>query len=168
VRTGVLVKSEGRIFVEAGLGFPIPFNGSGKEGQKLLVQFSSAYPNFSASRAQPSKTEYWGYEVKDVGSLKDLIEQKNDTVQLITSRKGTPFNDTRHELLSRLAVIRKLLVIFGSPRNGVGEILGAERSSIRPHHIVANMFPRQATETVRLEEAILGTLAILNLSVQFQ
>jgi predicted SPOUT superfamily RNA methylase MTH1 len=57
-----------------------------------------------------------------------------------------------------------VLVIFGSPKHGVHEIIAKEGSNVKPEFMV-NMFPNQATETVRLEEAVLGTLAILNASI---
>jgi hypothetical protein len=53
-------------------------------------------------------------------------------------------------------------VVFGAPKKGVDEILASEGQSIRQFDFVVNMFPFQGTETVRLEEAILGTLSILN------
>ena len=42
------------------------------------------------------------------------------------------------------------------------DIIAKEGASIKPYEFVVNMFPNQGTETVRLEEAVLGTLAILN------
>jgi hypothetical protein len=53
------------------------------------------------------------------------------------------------------------LLVFGSPKKGVYEILGKSIGNI-PRSQVLNFFSDQATETVRLEEAILGTLAVLN------
>jgi predicted SPOUT superfamily RNA methylase MTH1 len=48
----------------------------------------------------------------------------------------------------------------------VHDILAKEGSSVKPYEFVVNMFPNQGTETVRLEEAVLGTLAILNNSIK--
>ena len=48
------------------------------------------------------------------------------------------------------------------PKHGILDILAKEGASIKPFEFVVNMFPDQGTETVRLEEAILGSLAILN------
>jgi predicted SPOUT superfamily RNA methylase MTH1 len=53
------------------------------------------------------------------------------------------------------------LVVFGSPEKGVHEILGGKMKNIQNAKTL-NFFPNQATETVRLEEAILGTLSIIN------
>ena len=58
------------------------------------------------------------------------------------------------------------MVVFGAPKHGVHEIIAKEGASIKPYLHVVNMFPNQGTETVRLEEAVLGSLAILNSSLQ--
>ena len=44
----------------------------------------------------------------------------------------------------------------------------AEGRKIKQYPSMINMFPFQGTETVRLEEAILGTLAIVNHSISKQ
>ena len=53
------------------------------------------------------------------------------------------------------------LVVFGSPEKGVHEIIGGKMNKVQNAKSL-NFFPNQATETVRLEEALLGTLAIIN------
>ena len=55
-----------------------------------------------------------------------------------------------------------MLVVFGSTEKGIHEILGGNIKKIQNSKIW-NFFPNQATETVRLEEAVLGTLSILNI-----
>jgi predicted SPOUT superfamily RNA methylase MTH1 len=59
-------------------------------------------------------------------------------------------------------LISNLLIVFGGPKKGVAEILIDEGQSIKSYDFVVNMFPFQGTETVRLEESVLGTLAVLN------
>jgi len=51
--------------------------------------------------------------------------------------------------------------VFGSTDKGVHGILGNKISQIQNSKIL-NFFPNQATETVRIEEALLGVLSILN------
>ena len=69
-------------------------------------------------------------------------------------------------LVEQAKNVRNILVVFGAPKHGVHEIIAKEGASIKPYLHVVNMFPNQGTETVRLEEAVLGTLAILNNSLQ--
>ncbi|HEX2556693.1 MAG TPA: RNA methyltransferase [Nitrososphaera sp.] len=166
VRTGVLAKIKGQLFVEAGLGSLIPFVGSGFEGKKVNVKFEAPYPNLTAIEATANDIlDYWGYEVREVPSLGKLLEGVENTEVLITSRKGTYFRNIEAKLIGRSKNVQNLLIVFGSPRNGVHELLAKEGTNTKPYEFVVNMFPVQGTETVRLEEAILGTLAILNSSL---
>lgn len=165
VRTGVIAKVKGQLFVEAGLGSLIPFDGEGFEGKKVNVKFTSAFPKLRAMEATDLDIfEYWGYEVKEVPSVVKLLSSVENTAVIVTSRKGTYFKNTEVKLAERLKSAENVLVVFGAPKHGVHEIIAKESSNVRPEFII-NMFPNQATETVRLEEAMLGTLAILNSSL---
>jgi predicted SPOUT superfamily RNA methylase MTH1 len=163
VRVAVIVKVKGQYFAEVGLDFPVPFAGSAHEGEKINVKFISAYPNLKAIKARDADIkEYWGYEVKEVMSLSKLITAIENTQVIITSRKGTYFRKVETKLLERIKNAKNLLIIFGAPRHGVQEILFKEGFNLKSVEFIVNMFPDQGTETVRLEEAIIGTLAILN------
>ena len=54
-----------------------------------------------------------------------------------------------------------ILFVFGTTNKGIHEILGTDIKKIQNSKII-NFFPNQATQTVRLEEAILGILSIIN------
>lgn len=165
IRTGVIVKVKGALFVEVGLGSLVPFDGQGPEGKKVNVKFTQPYPNLRAKEATELEIhEYWGYEVKEVPSLVKLLSSIEKTVVIITSRKGSYFKNIEVKLGERIKESKNVLIVFGAPKYGVQEILAKEGTAMRAEFIV-NMFPAQATETVRLEEAILGTLAILNSSI---
>jgi predicted SPOUT superfamily RNA methylase MTH1 len=165
VRTAVIVKVKGTLFAEAGLGSLVPFDGHGFEGKKVNIKFTQPYPNLRATEAADLDiSEYWGYEVKEVPSIVRLLSSMDKTVTIVTSRKGNYFRNLEVKLGERVKENENILLVFGAPRYGVQEILAKEGVSARPEFVV-NMFPNQATETVRLEEAILGTLAILNSSI---
>lgn len=166
VRTGVVAKVKGQLFVEVGLGALVPFMGQGFEGKKVNVKFISPYPNLKAIEATEEDIfEYWGYEVKEVQSLGKLLASAENAEIVITSRKGSYFKNVETKLAERAKVAKNILVVFGAPKYGVHDILAKEGASIKQQEFVVNMFPNQATETVRLEEALLGTLAILNSSL---
>jgi methyltransferase len=166
VRTGVIAKVKGQLFVEAGLGSLIPFVGAGFEGKKVNVKFTSPYPNLKAIEATEGDiSEYWGYEVKEVPSLGKLLAGVENTEVVITSRKGSYFKNMEAKLVERSKNVQNLLIVFGAPRNGVHELMAKEGTNVKPYEFVVNMFPGQGTETVRLEEAVLGALAILNSSL---
>jgi predicted SPOUT superfamily RNA methylase MTH1 len=166
VRTGVIAKVKGQLFVEVGLGQLVPFSGQGIEGKKVNVKFTSAYPNLKAIEAASEDIgEYWGYEVKEVPSIGKLVAGLQNTEVIVTSRKGSFLKNSEARLAERVRSAQTLLVIFGAPRYGVHELVAKEGGSLKQFGFILNMFPNQATETVRLEEAILGTLAILNSSI---
>lgn len=163
VRTGVIAKVKGHLFVEVGLGSLVPFTGQGFEGKKVNAKFISPYPNLRAIEATEDDIfEYWGYEVKEVPSLGKLLASAENTEVVITSRKGSYFKNLESKLAERAKNTQNILVVFGAPKHGVHDILAKEGASAKQHEFVINMFPNQGTETVRLEEAVLGTLAILN------
>lgn len=166
VRTGVVVKVKGQLFVEVGLGSLVPFVGQGFEGKKVNVKFISPYPNLKAIEATEEDIfEYWGYEVKEVPSLGKLFASAENAEVVITSRKGSYFKNLEAKFAERAKNAKNILVVFGSPKHGVHDLLAKEGANSKQYEFVVNMFPNQGTETVRLEEAVLGTLAILNSSL---
>ena len=167
VRTGVIVKVKGQLFVEIGLGSLVPFTGEGFEGKKLNVRFTDSYPNLRAVQAiEEDIFDYWGYEVKEVPSISKLLSSVEKTDIIVTSRKGRHFKNIEAQLAEHTKSVQNILVAFGSPKYGLHDILAKEGASTKPYKYVVNMFPNQGTETVRLEEAVLGALAILNSALQ--
>jgi methyltransferase len=167
VRTGVIVKVKGQLFVEVGLGSLVPFVGEGLEGKKVNVKFTSSYPNLKAIQAiEQDILDYWGYQVKEVASISKLLASLDKTAIIITSRKGRYFKNIEAGLAEDAKIVQNILVVFGAPKHDLHEILAKEGASTKPYEYVVNMFPNQGTETVRLEEAVLGTLAILNSTLQ--
>jgi methyltransferase len=163
VRTGVIVKVKGQLFVEVGLGSLVPFVGEGFEGKKVNVKFTAPYPYLKAIKATEQDIfDYWGYEVKEVPSLSKLLTSVEKTEVVITSRRGSYFKNIEASLVERAKNVQNILVVFGAPKHGIHDILAKEGASIKPYEFVVNMFPNQGAETIRLEEAVLGTLAILN------
>jgi predicted SPOUT superfamily RNA methylase MTH1 len=167
VRTGVIVKVKGQLFVEVGLASLVPFIGKGFEGKKVNVKFTDPFPNLKAIEAiEEDIFDYWGYEVKEVPSISKLLSSVEKTDIIITSRKGRHFKNIEARLSEDAKSSQNILVAFGSPKYGLHDILIKEGASVKPYEYVVNMFPNQGTETVRLEEAVLGTLAILNNALQ--
>lgn len=166
VRTGVLAKVKGQLFVEVGLGSLVPFAGQGFEGKKVNVKFVSPYPNLRAMEAAERDIGgYWGYEVKEVPSISKLVAGLENTLVVVASKKGSYFKNVETKFIERVQQVQNLLIVFGSPRHGVHDIVAKEGANLKPFDFVVNMFPNQATETVRLEEAVLGTLAVVNNSL---
>jgi methyltransferase len=160
IREGVVVFFKGKKGLDLGLGQLLLYHGPEEEGKRIIVQFKEGYPNFSLKQIKKQEIkQYWGYDVKESSSLNNLLLTWNSFI-IFTSRKGKSIQNAQ-KYLEEIASSTVLLV-FGSPNRGVHEILGKALNGIQKSQIL-NFFPEQATETVRLEEAVLGTLAILNL-----
>lgn len=160
IRDGIVVYARGQKYVDVGFDKFIPYFGSEEEGKRIVIQFKEGFPNFSIKQIRRDEIkQYWGYEIKEVSNLQHLLSTWNSYI-ILTSRKGKLIHKSQKyfEEISDSEV----LVVFGSPKRGVHEILGKTLGNI-PKSQILNFFPEQATETVRLEEAILGTLAILNI-----
>jgi len=168
-RVGVAIKYKGVMHVDVGLGTMIPYENisATEEGKKVIVKFISRHPKLRVTNASADDVNngYWGYEVLQVPSLHGLLKEiksKKNAEIMITSRDGSPFKEVEYDLLRSLNLVRNLLVVFGAPKRAVEQILSAEGQSIEHYKFTVNMFPFQGTDTVRLEEAIFGSLAILN------
>lgn len=148
-RDGAVVRG-GR--ADFGFGL-LPYRGSSPPGSRITARFSSA----SEYRQVPpsSAPGYRGYAVRQRGSLAASLSSWTGEV-VITSRKGRPVTS---ESLGRCRRARRLLVAYGSSRQGIHDML--DPSSV-PRARVLDFFPGQNTKTVRMEEALLGTLAMLN------
>ena len=100
---------------------------------------------FTVTQLAEAYSEEFGHEfIGHKGYLKQYIRNKEQLEKYTKSDES-------------------LLVVFGSPEKGVHEIIGGRMNKVQNARSL-NFFPDQATETVRLEEALLGTLAIINAS----
>jgi predicted SPOUT superfamily RNA methylase MTH1 len=165
-RDGVVVERGGNLFANVGLKGLVPIQGRATVGVRVTVRFTSEHPNLRCIVVRREEVKkYWGYEVKESNSLKGLIRSLNANVVVLTSRWGRPLTEKWSELVQAIWRAESILLVFGTPRHGISEIL--EKEKARPADIsgyVLNMFPGQWTTTIRSEEALFGTLSILNLA----
>ena len=159
IREGIIVSVKGKRFVDVGINQLIQFFGKTGIGKRVTVQFKEGHPRLSVKEIDKIESPtYWGYSVKERSNLFSLIsEWKGNTI--ITSRKGK--TATKEQISKFTTSDKPTLVVFGSPDKGVHEIIGGKMKNVQNAKSL-NFFPNQATETVRLEEALLGTLAIIN------
>ncbi|KPV64649.1 MAG: hypothetical protein AOA66_0082 [Candidatus Bathyarchaeota archaeon BA2] len=107
---------------------------------------------------------YWGYRVT-VSNVPfgQLVKNQPFDLVIATSRYGTPFTEVADKLARYLKKSHKILVAFGAPTQGLYEIVARENLKLdEVSHFTVNIIPNQGTETVRTEEALYATLAILN------
>ena len=112
--------------------------------------------------------EYWGYDIVVSGlDLSELLrrEGRKNTLIILTSRLGNPIDKKFEELRKTISERRGVLLVFGSQKRGVFDILG-ERLRRTPHDFVLNLVPDQKVETIRTEEAVIIALSIVNLALR--
>ncbi len=107
---------------------------------------------------------YWGYGVTVSNlSLGRVINRGSYDFVVMTSRHGKALPGVLGKLKNRWRSARRVLVAFGSPKEGLTAILKREKTKIRDvADVIINTIPQQGTETVRTEEAVYATLALLN------
>ncbi len=159
IREGIVVSVKGKKFVDVGINQLIEFYGSTSVGKRITVQFKEGHPRLSIKEISREEVpSYWGYSVKERANLYSVRSEWKGSI-IMTSRKG---KTVTNEQISKYAKSDEpILVVFGSPEKGIHEIIGGKMNKVQNAKSL-NFFPNQATETVRLEEAMLGTLAILN------
>ena len=108
--------------------------------------------------------EYWGYRVAiaDV-PFGQLVRKGPFDLVVATSRYGIPIMEIEEELAGRWRASHRILVAFGAPTEGLREIAAREDLELDGvADFIVNMIPDQGTETVRTEEAVYASLALLN------
>lgn len=158
VREGVVGTGRGGTYVDVGIGRAVPYRGRARPGGRATVRMLGASPgDGAADSGPPAGGEYWGYRVRERGSLAGLLAGWRGRA-VLTSRKGRAATaaDVRYYAGSPEPV----LAAFGSTDRGVHDILGGGIRRLQGARVL-NFFPGQATETVRVEEALVGVLAVL-------
>ena len=107
---------------------------------------------------------YWGYTVKSSkSSFGQLTKTGHYDLVIATSKLGTPLAQVTDEVAERWKKSGKILVAFGAPAQGLQEIAAQENLSLdKIADFTVNTIPGQGTETVRTEEAVYTSLALLN------
>lgn len=112
---------------------------------------------------------YWGFRVRaEKRPFGQLVTSGEFDLAIATARVGDKFMDVAGEMGKKWEIAGKILLGFGAPSRGLHEIAkeeGAELGEIVD--FVVNMIPAQGTVTVRTEEALLASLAILNMQFNY-
>jgi predicted SPOUT superfamily RNA methylase MTH1 len=129
-------------------------------GRRVTVRYISRKPLEVAMSSSRQPPQYWGYEVKEVDGIKNVIEGFDRCI--LTSAHGEKVSLEKLEEI-RLDSTEGPCLVFGSPLGGVMEYLTKEGISTHDAGVLLNTVPGQCVETMRTEEAIWATLAVCNL-----
>jgi predicted SPOUT superfamily RNA methylase MTH1 len=168
-REGVVLSSDkDGSLVDIGMERPLRYRGRLKEGRMTFRVRKYGNKELKLELADPSDVpEYWGYKVVELSQpLGQFMRTKTHDVSILTSRLGSRIGNIMWEMKNKLQKSTKILIAFGSPKEGLREILAREGldQSIADYNL--NTIPNQGTVSIRTEEAIHATLSIMNLLIQ--
>jgi len=96
------------------------------------------------------------------------VRSRGFDLTVATSKRGVPFADVAEKIGEKWKKANTILVVFGAPTQGLYEIVKNEGFNLDDVvDFVVNTVPMQGTETIRTEEALIASLAILNMQLQF-
>ncbi len=107
---------------------------------------------------------YWGYTVRvEKRPFGQFLQEDTFDLKVATARIGDNFLDVANKIGSKWQSSERILVGFGAPARGLHEIVDDEGLKLEKLvDYIINTVPNQGTVTVREEEALLASLAILN------
>jgi len=110
---------------------------------------------------------YWGYTVQtEKHPIAQIVNKSEYDLTIATAKLGDKFENKASSIQQKWNQSHNVLVAFGAPTRGLQEIVQQEGTRLWDvFDFVVNMIPDQGTATVRTEEALFASLAILN--VQF-
>ena len=160
IRDALIINYKGKKFLDIGINKLIQYFGKMKPGTRIAIQVKTTQPKLTIKEiSREDIKDYWGYNVKERANLLSILSAWKGKI-ILTSKKGKNFTMT--EAKKMFGTNEPILVQFGTTTKGVYDILGTDIKKIQNSKIF-NFFPKQGTQTVRLEEAILGTLSIINI-----
>ncbi len=163
-REGAVVEAGGnQSLLEIGLPEKAIINEKLIVGQRLTVRLGKKsgdrIPVTPVTRTEVS--EYWGYEVLQAKTLGEGLKVSKAEYTIGTSRRGQNLYEVVQAIKS--SNTRSVAVAFGGPYAGLFEICERQGVDARKlFDVVINTIPSQGTATVRTEEALVSTLALLN------
>jgi len=167
IRVGVVVRvHENGSWVDIGSKRSAFLNVSLQKGERVNVQVTSKKPLKAVPVDDDEIAGYWGYSVARAGSLNGALT-RTPGLRIATSRYGEAIDTDLLLKIGAKSGSEDVLVVFGAPHKGISEIMDEEKSEksfSAEFNYTIDTLPDQGTATVRLEEAVVATLAILNLA----
>jgi len=162
IRDALIINYKGKKFLDIGINKYIQYFGKMKSGTRIAIQIITTQPELTAKEiSRDSIKDYWGYNVKERSNLLSILSTWKGRI-ILTSKKGKNFSGLDAKKI--IGPNEPTLIVFGTTNKGVYDILGSNIKKILNANVF-NFFPYQGTQTVRLEEAILGTLSIINILI---
>jgi predicted SPOUT superfamily RNA methylase MTH1 len=166
-REGVtLSKTKAVVLVDVGVDQPaFILNARLPIGKRVTVRITKVDRRVEAELAKRSEIPvYWGYIVRaEKLSFRKMVKTRGFGLTVATSKHGVPLFNVAEEIAERWRKADTILVAFGAPTKGLYEIVEQDGFDLEEIvDFVVNTVPMQGTETIRTEEALVASLAILN------
>ncbi|HZY94858.1 MAG TPA: putative RNA uridine N3 methyltransferase [Candidatus Bathyarchaeia archaeon] len=165
VRDAVVLQSGEESQVDAGFGVPVTVAARLRKFDRVTIRLTRVSPRLAAELVKPRKLAiYWGFRVSRRNvKLSELVKSRREELTISTSREGTDIRHVLKDLTLRWNSASSSILLFGSPREGIPEILARDKTEVSQiADFNLNTVPEQGVETVRTEEAVLATLSALN------
>jgi predicted SPOUT superfamily RNA methylase MTH1 len=165
IREGLVTESGTRSIVNAGLGATVEVSSKLRLLERVTIRLVRISPRLQGELVELTRLPiYWGFRTTRTNlTLGKLIGSRRQDLTISTCRRGKGIREVLDDLTLRWKSSQRPLVVFGSPSEGVPEILAKEGADLtKMVDFNLNMIPDQGVETVRTEEAVLATMSILN------
>ncbi len=164
IRDGIVTASGESSTVNAGFQEPVTVNARLKPKTIVTVRVTKLHPRLEGELVEPARLAiYWGIQVtRDQRALGQILKRSVHDLTISTSREGKDIRQVTAPLREKWQSSKNPIILFGSPSEGIPKILARTNDKLPSDSFDINTFPGQGTETVRTEEAVLGTLALLN------
>jgi hypothetical protein len=139
-------------------------------GKRVTVKITKVEKQVEVEVANRDKIPiYWGYTVTmEKHPFGKFVRSRGFDLTVATSKRGVPFANVVEEIAEKWKKANTILVAFGAPTQGLYEIAKNEGFNLDDIvDFVVNTVPTQGTETIRTEEALIASLAILNMQFRF-
>ncbi len=182
IRAGVVVRvHETGSWVDIGLERSAFLDVPLHRNERVNVRITSDTPLKAVPVSRDEIAGYWGYYVTKADRLSSALTDASagvltgvpiDTLTdapagkllIATSRYGEPLDIDLLMKVGAECETNDVLIAFGSPHKGILEFMRDDGTPISRFDYVINSVPGQGTETIRVEEAVVATLAILNMA----
>ncbi|ABL77641.1 putative RNA uridine N3 methyltransferase [Thermofilum pendens] len=166
-REGYVVSRRGtKALVDVGLGNPVEAEVPTDAGRRVTLRREGAGWRY----VSPEEVKvYWGYRTKCYSSLREALEHYRSRGFLLvgTSRKAAPVSLVLEEIKREATAKNGVAVFFGTWNKGLQEISEEEGFELESFlDFIVNTAPIQGVKTIRTEEAVYISLAILNLNLE--
>ncbi len=131
IRKGLVIKSSEKFsLVDIGVEKPVKVEGYFKPKTLINVEICEVGKEFKAKPVGLEEiSSYWGFKVEAVNqTLDEVAERKEFDLKIATSRYGQQLQEVMDVLIKKWNNSKKVLIAFGSPTEGIKEILKHQQS----------------------------------------